>query len=85
MHERALQDVRRKFVEFMKADPLPLHEHAHDRPARARRFDRWVAARFSPEEIDVIIRLERQYGEQALNEWVTEIALEAKRAGRTTH
>ena len=61
---------------------MPLHTPAHDRSARAQRFDRWVAARFSPEEIDVIFRLEREYGEQALDEWFTEIALEA---GHTTH
>lgn len=75
MPDRSLQDVRRKFVELMRADPHPLPQP----------FDRWVAARFSPEEIDVIVRLERQYGQQALDEWVAEITFEARRGTQFTH
>lgn len=85
MHDRSLQHVRKKFVELMRADPMPLHAPAQGSPSRAHRFDRWIAARFSAEEVDAIFRLEREYGERALDEWLTEIALEAQRDRRARH
>lgn len=78
MHERSLQDVRRKFVQLMRTDP----------PSRAPLdpvFDRWMATRFSSEELQAVIRLEREYGERALAEWFAEIALEVGLRSRATH
>jgi uncharacterized protein (DUF2236 family) len=78
MQERSLQDVRRKFVQLMRTDP----------PSRAPldpQFDRWMAARFSSEELQAVIRLEREYGERALAEWFAEIALEVGLRSTATH
>ncbi len=68
MPERALDVVRRKLVHLVRADPT-------FRPVAT--LDRWIAARFSPDEVQVLFRFEREYGEAALAEWFTEALLEA--------
>lgn len=75
MHDRTLQEVRRKFVRLMRTDPPPRAVLA-GQAAYDPHFDRWMAARFSSEELQPIIRLGREYGERALAEWFAEIALE---------
>jgi uncharacterized protein (DUF2236 family) len=69
----------------MRADPPPAQSIAPRRSSDARAFDRWVAARFSAEEVQTLFRLEREYGEQALAEWFAEVAVEAGLVGRTAH
>jgi len=83
VHDRSLQDVRRKFVRLMRFDPPPVSIPG---PGRADPgFDRWLAARFSPEEIQAVFRLEWEYGERALAEWLAEIELEAGMRSAATH
>lgn len=77
MHDRSLQEVRRKFVHLLRHDPPPPAALAPTRLAHVPDFDRWFAARFSSEEVQAVFRLEREYGEQALAEWFQEVALEA--------
>jgi hypothetical protein len=83
--DRSLQDVRRKFVRLMKVDPPPARAIVSERTQDSRLLDTWLAARFSPEEIAAVLRLEVEYGERALAEWFAEIAFEAGLMGRTAH
>jgi hypothetical protein len=84
MHERLLHDVRRKFVQLMRTDP-PQRVVLSSRAPFDPQFDRWMAARFSSEELQAVIRLEREYGERALAEWFAEIALEVGLRSTATH
>ena len=84
MHDRTLQEVRRKFVQLMRTDPPP-RVLAAGQPPFDLHFDKWMAARFSSEELQPIIRLEREYGERALAEWFAEIALEVGLGSTATH
>jgi hypothetical protein len=74
MYERALDDIRRKFVKLMRAEP-PLE--ALPREPLAPVFDRWVAARFTADEVQVLFRVELEYGEHAIGEWFAEVLYEA--------
>jgi hypothetical protein len=75
MYDRALDDVRRKFVRLFKVDPPPRIVPAPREPL-APVLDRWVAKRFSPEEVQVLFRLEHEYGEAAVEEWFHGVLLE---------
>jgi hypothetical protein len=83
MQDRTLQDVRRKFAQLLRTDPPP--RMAAGQAPFDPHFDRWMAARFSSDELQPIIRLEREYGERALAEWFAEIALEVGLRSAATH
>lgn len=67
MSDRRLEQVRVRLVGLFRIDP----------PQRGTPLDRWVLARLSREEIEVMLRAEREYGEEAMAEWLGEILLEA--------
>jgi hypothetical protein len=69
----------------MRADPPPRQALAPSRSQDAAHFDRWVAARFTPEELQAIFRLELEYGEYALAEWYAEVAFEAGMSPSAAH
>jgi uncharacterized protein (DUF2236 family) len=74
MYEVELDDIRRKFVLQLKLDPPPV---AIPREPLAPVFDRWVAQRFTPEEVGVLFRVELEYGERVIGEWFAEVLHEA--------
>lgn len=74
MYERALDDIRRKFVRLMRSEPPPV---AVPREPLAPIFDRWVAARFTAEEVQVLFRVEIEYGERAIGDWFAEVLHDA--------
>ncbi len=74
--ERTLQDIRNKFVYLMRTDP-PERLDPVPREPLAPVFDCWVARRFSWEEVDLLFRMELEYGEQALSRWFAEVLAEA--------
>jgi hypothetical protein len=69
MSDRRLEQVRARLVGLLRIDP----------PARGSplALDRYVLARMSREEIEVMLRAEREYGEEAMSEWLGEILVEA--------
>lgn len=73
MYDRALEKIRRKFVVLMRHDP----PQAIPREPLAPHFDRWVAARFSSDEVLVLFRMECEYGERAVGDWFAEVVREA--------
>ncbi len=73
MYDPGLDDLRRKLVSRMRSDPPRLDLGRRAGPD----LDRWVAARFSPDELASLLRLDHQYGEDAVSEWFSEILLEA--------
>jgi hypothetical protein len=75
MYERALEEIGRKFVRLMRSDPPP-----HQVPPReplAPVFDRWVAKRFTADEVQVLFRVELECGERAIGEWFDEVLYQA--------
>lgn len=74
MYDPGLDDLRRKLVIRMRADPPAL---PGSRRLAGPDLDRWIAARFSPGELAALLRLDRQYGEDAVSDWLSEILLEA--------
>ena len=74
MYDPGLDDLRRKLVSRMRVDPPAL---AHARRPSGPDLARWIAARFSPGELAALLRLDRQYGEDAVSGWLDEILLEA--------
>lgn len=69
MPDRTLDVIRRKLVSLVREDPA-------FRPVPTA-FERWIAARFSAEEVKVLFGVERLYGERAWSEWLLEVLLEA--------
>ena len=69
MSDHRLDQVRGKLIRLLRLDP----------PAKGAplALDRWVVARFSRDEVEVMLRAEREYGERAMSEWLTEILVEA--------
>lgn len=68
MPDRRLDDVRAKLVRLLRSDP----------PGRGPlALDRYVVARFSRDELEVMLRAEREYGERAMSEWLAEVLVEA--------
>lgn len=74
MYSQALERIRRKFVVLMLSDPPTV---AIPREPLAPHFDRWVAKRFSADEVMVLFRLECEYGERAVGDWFAEVVREA--------
>jgi uncharacterized protein (DUF2236 family) len=76
MDDRTLVEVRKKFVKLMRTDPPP-PVMGMPREPLAPIFDRWVARRFSPDEVSAIFRYEMVYGQRALSDWFAEVLVEA--------
>jgi hypothetical protein len=77
MDERTLDDVKRKFVRLYRQDPPPRIIPAPREPL-APILDRWVAKRFSMEEVLVLLRLEQDAGQSAVKEWFEDVLDEAR-------
>jgi hypothetical protein len=76
MYDETMLQVRRKFVSLMRADPPPPVMGMPTEPL-APMFDRWVAKRFTQDEVSAIFRMELEYGQRAVSEWFSEVLLEA--------
>ena len=76
MDDRTLVEVRKKFVKLMRTDPPPPIMGLPREPL-APIFDRWVAKRFSPDEVSLIFHFEQVYGARALSDWFAEVLVEA--------
>ena len=76
MGQVRLDDVRRKLVRLMRNDPPPPVMGTPREPL-APIFDRWVARRFSPDEVNELFRLELEYGPEVAEEWFAEVLDEA--------
>lgn len=81
MDDRTLAEVRKKFVKLMRSDPPPPVMGLPREPL-APIFDRWVAKRFSPDEVTLIFRFEQVYGSRALSDWFAEVLVEAAQPAR---
>jgi len=75
MDDRTLVEVRKKFVKLMRTDPPP-PVMGMPREPLAPIFDRWVAKRFSPDEVAAIFHYEMVYGPRALSDWFAEVLVE---------
>jgi len=86
MYDETMLQVRRKFVSLMKADPPPRVMGMPTEPL-APIFDRWVAKRFTPDEVNALFRMELEYGQRAVSEWFAEVLIEAGvvKAARLVH
>ena len=80
MDDRMLLEVRKKFVTLMRNDPPPPIMGTPREPL-APIFDRWVAKRFSADEVGAIFRFEVVYGPAALSDWFAEVLVEAGQLG----
>jgi hypothetical protein len=78
MTTHQLNRIRLKFVSLMRSDPPPAIMGLPREPL-APIFDRWVARRFSPDEVDLLLELEHQYGDGALADWFAEVLVESGR------
>ena len=76
MYDETMLQVRRKFVSLMKADPPPPVLGMPAEPL-APVFDRWVAKRFTQDEVNALFRMELEYGQRAVSEWFAEVLVEA--------
>jgi uncharacterized protein (DUF2236 family) len=76
MYDETMLQVRRKFVSLMKADPPPPVLGMPAEPL-APIFDRWVAKRFTQDEVNALFRMELEYGQRAVSEWFAEVLVEA--------
>jgi hypothetical protein len=76
MYDETMLQVRRKFVSLMKADPPPSVIGLPTEPL-APLFDRWVAKRFTADEVNALFRMELEYGQRAVSEWFSEVLIEA--------
>jgi hypothetical protein len=76
MDDRMLLEVRKKFVTLMRNDPPPPIMGMPREPL-APIFDRWVAKRFSADEVGAIFQYEMVYGASALSDWFAEVLVEA--------
>jgi hypothetical protein len=68
MDERMLSEVKRKFVRLYRQDPPPPIVPAPREPL-APILDRWVARRFTMEEVLVLVKLEHEAGQAAVKAW----------------
>ncbi len=86
MYDETMLQVRKKFVSLMKADPPPSVIGLPTEPL-APLFDRWVAKRFTADEVNALFRMELEYGQRAVSEWFSEVLIEAgvAKAARLAH
>ncbi len=76
MRDRALEQVKRKFVKLMRTEP-PVLGGILPREPLAPIIDRWVASRFSSDELQVLFRFEHECGETVVGDWFSEVLAEA--------
>ncbi|HUK66701.1 MAG TPA: hypothetical protein VLV17_07710 [Anaeromyxobacteraceae bacterium] len=76
VYDHALEQVKRKFVRLMRTEP-PAFSGELPREPLAPAIDRWVASRFSSEEVQILFRFEHEYGETVMGDWFSEILAEA--------
>ena len=76
MYDKTMLQVRRKLVSLMRADPPPPVLGRPTEPL-APMFDRWVAKRFTADEVNALFRMELEYGQRAVSEWFSEVLIEA--------
>jgi hypothetical protein len=74
MSDRRLEQVSARLVRLLRNDP--------PRRASPLTLDRWILSRLSREEIELVLQAEREYGEEAMAEWLGEILVEAGLASR---
>lgn len=74
--EHNLEGIRAKLVHLMRTDPPDPFDPVPREPL-APVFDRWVARRFSGDEVNLLFRMEMELGEQALAKWFEEVLTEA--------
>ena len=79
MNDMTLTDVRRKFIRLYRQDPPPKIVPPPREPL-APILDRWVAKRFTLDEVTVLMRLEHEYGQPAVNAWFESVLAEVKLA-----
>jgi hypothetical protein len=72
--QKALTEVRERLVSLMRADP-PFR--LAPRAQSGSVLERWLATRLSPDELQILFRLEELYGESALAELFAEVLFEA--------
>jgi hypothetical protein len=76
MHDHALEQVKRKFVKLMRTEPPALGGSLPTEPL-APMIERWVASRFSSDELQVLFRFEHEYGETMVGAWFSEVLAES--------
>jgi len=76
MTDKTIHQVRLKLVRLMRTDPPPQVLGLPEEPL-APVFDRWVAKRFTPDEVNAIFHMELEYGPRAVSEWFAEVLTEA--------
>lgn len=74
MGDRRLAQLRARLVGLLRIDPPP-----RGSPAA---LERWLLTRLTRDEVEVILRAEREYGDEALREWMGELLVEAGVAPR---
>ena len=79
MEERNLIDVRRKFIRLYRQDPPPAIVPPPREPL-APILDRWVAKRFTLDEVSLLVKLEHEYGQTAVTTWFESVLAEVKLA-----
>lgn len=76
MNDRSLDEVKRKFVRLYRQDPPKAIYPAPTEPL-APILDRWVAKRFSMDEVLVLMKLEQEKGPMAVSDWFRTVLSEA--------
>lgn len=69
MSDRRLEQVSARLVRLLRDDP--------PRRGSPLALDRWLLSRLSREEVELVLRAEREYGEEAMAEWLGELLVEA--------
>jgi hypothetical protein len=72
--QKAFTEVRQRLICLMRTDP-PFRLAPGGPPGSL--LDRWLTTRLSPEELQILFRLEELYGESALAELFAEALFEA--------
>ncbi|MFO0581249.1 MAG: hypothetical protein U0229_03170 [Anaeromyxobacter sp.] len=79
MDESTLKDVKQKFVRLYRQDPPPPIVPAPREPL-APILDRWVAKRFTLDEVAVLMKLEHERGQAAVTRWFESVLDEVRLA-----
>lgn len=79
MDESTLKDVKQKFVRLYRQDPPPLIVPTPREPL-APILDRWVAKRFTLDEVAVLMKLEHERGQAAVTRWFESVLDEVRMA-----
>ncbi|MFT3916237.1 MAG: hypothetical protein QM704_19820 [Anaeromyxobacteraceae bacterium] len=77
--DETLKDVKQKFVRLYRQDPPPLIVPMPREPL-APILDRWVAKRFTLDEVAVLMKLEHERGSAAVTTWFDSVLDEVRLA-----